>query len=275
MERIEIDSWASFRSWIDADRHVLPVYWRGQKDPTWPLASSFERQILRLHGGWKLLASNVYPYGGRFEKDGSTIWGKGFYAAMRDRYLEAFKRSCSGLRGPSPAGLDLDQWWSLGRHHGLVTPLLDWSESPYIAAFFPLTELLRELTAAGPAVSFVGRSVALYRLVHTDSLEGDGLRVVRPLVEELGRMHGQRGLFTWLDSERYFELEGFCAHTKRGDLLKQFVISDQAILDALRDLRAHGIDRRLLFPDLDGAAEHANTLWDVGPLLGWRAPTPD
>jgi FRG domain len=60
---------------------------------------------------------------------------------LRDRCLNAFQRASSGLRGPSPALLDSDQWWSPGRHHGLITPLLDWSESPLLAAFFPLTEV--------------------------------------------------------------------------------------------------------------------------------------
>jgi hypothetical protein len=263
VKRIEINRWADFRSWIDADRQIMPVYWRGQKNPTWPLASSFERQILRMNGGWKQGAVNVYPYGGRFERNGEKTWEAGFYEKMRDRYLDAFKRASSGLRGHSPAVLDADQWWSLGRHHGLVTPLLDWSESPYIAAFFPLTELLAEKIVADGGMVFEGAKIAVYRLFHNETLEGDGLRVVRPLVEELGRMHGQRGLFTWLDSETYFELQGFCEHTGRDDLLTQFVISDQALLDGLRDLRAHGIDRRLLFPDLDGAAAYANTLWDV------------
>jgi hypothetical protein len=33
------------------------------------------------------------------------------------------------------------------------------------------------------------------------------------------------------------------------------IISDQAVIDGLRDLKAHGIDHRLLFPDLLGAAK--------------------
>jgi hypothetical protein len=77
-------------------------------------------------------------------------------------------------------------------------------------------------------------------------------------VDELVRMHGQRGLFTWLDSEKYFELQGFLEDTGRGNLLTQLIISDQALIDGLRDLRAHGNDYRLLFPDLTGAAMHAN-----------------
>ena len=85
-------------------------------------------------------------------------------------------------------------------------------------------------------MSFGTTSFAVYRLFHNEDLEGDGLRVVRPSVDELGRMHGQRGLFTWLKSETYFDLEGFCDDTGRGDLLTQFIISDLAVLEGLGDL---------------------------------------
>jgi hypothetical protein len=247
---------------VDDDRQILPVYWRGQKDPSWPLASSFERQILDMAGGGRPGSVRVYPYDGRYERMGGGIWADGFYGGMRDRYLGAFKRAADGLRGPNPAALDTDQWWALGRHHGLTTPLLDWTESPYIAAFFALSELLVDMQTLSGIV-FDGREIALYRLFHNQELEGDGLRILRPLVDELGRMHGQRGLFSWLDSERFFELQGFLDNTGRGHLLTQIVISDQAVLDGLRDLRAHGIDYRLLSPDLSGAAKYANTCWDV------------
>ena len=224
-------SWSEFRSWVDEDRQILPVYWRGQTDTDWPLASSFEREILRL-GTAGLKCSNIYPYDNRYKREGELIWEEGFYDAMRDRYLGAFKSIATGMRGVNPAPLDTDQWWALGRHYGLVTPLLDWSESPYIAAFFPLTEMLSKMrTSSG--ISFSGAEIALYRLFHNNQLEGDGLRVLRPRVEELSRMHGQRGLFTWLDSEEFFELQGFLDNTGRGDLLTKVTISDQAVLDGL------------------------------------------
>lgn len=240
----------------------MPVYWRGQQDPAWPLASRFEREILNLNGGGRPGASSIYPYDGRYERNGKLFWADGFYQGARDRYLDAFRQAAAGLRGPNPAVLDPTQWWALGRHFGLVTPLLDWTDSPYIAAFFPLSELLSEmLTPSG--IVWSGREITIYRLFHNTQLEGDGLRVFRPTVEELGRMHGQRGLFTWLDSERFFELQGFLDNTGRGDLLTQIVIADQAVMDGLRDLKAHGIDYRLLFPDLFGAAKHANTRWGI------------
>lgn len=262
MKRLSFKRWNEFRSYIDQDRQILPVYWRGQRDPSWPLASPFERIILQLNGGWKEGASKIYPYDGRYVRDGKPQWAEGFYQAMRDRYLAAFERAASGLRGGNPAQLSTNQWWALGRHYGLVTPLLDWTEKPYIAAFFPLVELYTQMQQKGGGIVFEGHEVAVYRLFHNEQLEGDGLKVVRPLVDELGRLQGQRGIFTWLDSERYFELQGFLDDTARGELLTQIKISDQALLDGLRDLKAHAIDHRVLFPDLAGAAQYANSLWD-------------
>ncbi|MCH7517977.1 MAG: hypothetical protein IH964_03000 [Candidatus Dadabacteria bacterium] len=46
-------------------------------------------------------------------------------------------------------------------------------------------------------------------------------------------------------------------------LIKKCPISDQALIDGLRDLKDHGIDWNLLFPDLFGAANQANTHWDI------------
>jgi len=158
---------------------------------------------------------------------------------MPDRYLEQFKIAAAGLRGPNPARLNTDQWWSLGRHFGLVTPLLDRTESHYIAAFFALSELLtemRQLGEVGGGLVFSGKKFAIYRLFHNeqlDELDRDGLRVVRPIVHELGRMHGQRGLFTWLDSEEYFELQGFLDDKGYGNLVTQLIISHQAVIDGL------------------------------------------
>jgi len=141
MRIVNFKKWNEFRKFVDEDRQVLPVYWRGQSNPKHSLASSFERSILRMFGAGEVGLEDVYPYGGRYVRGDKKIWSKKFYKGKRDRYLNAFIKYASGLRGKNPTKLGIDEWWALGRHYGLITPLLDWTEKPYIAAFFALTGL--------------------------------------------------------------------------------------------------------------------------------------
>jgi len=109
MESFEFENWLQFRAWVEdySKRHIVrPTYWHGQKDPIWPLASRFERIILEGFGGQQIPGlprpSMIYPYGGRYERDGKKIWADGFYQAMRDRYLWAFKRAAAAFGGQTP-----------------------------------------------------------------------------------------------------------------------------------------------------------------------------
>lgn len=55
------------------------------------------------------------------------------------RRVDKFKIYSRG-RIANPDSWGDQRFWALGRHYGLKTPLLDWSASPFIAAFFALHE---------------------------------------------------------------------------------------------------------------------------------------
>ena len=168
METIKLKSWDDFRRFVDQDRQISPVYWRGQAE-SWPLASKYEREILSWHGGHMPGASKLYPYDGRYKRDGKPIWDMDFYRPMRDRYLHEFQKALNGVQGGNSDELSTDEWWALGRHHGLITPLLDWTEKPYIAAFFALSECWRRMNRTG-STDFNFKEVEIYRLFDNGQL---------------------------------------------------------------------------------------------------------
>lgn len=257
MREERFSRWDDFRAYVDQMRGESPAYWRGQVDKDWPLSSSFDRAILQFLGRTEALDQPMAS-GDADVQSGENVLPPGFVAETRDLYLKEFKAAASGLRGPNPALLDVNQWWALGRHYGLISPLLDWTEKPYIAAFFAMTPWRNHLPPLTD--SLLRKEAAVYRLVNAEGLEGKGLHVLRLEVDEVPRLQDQRGIFTLLDSEVYFDLRTFLEDTGHGHLLTRITLTGDALMEGLLDLDDHGIDYRSLFPDLAGAAMHANVM---------------
>lgn len=145
MQYVTLSSWKYFADFINKEFLDYRTYiYRGVTNYKWHLRSSLDR-----------LLQNPSLERAR---------------QIHSRHLSNFKRAALGRRGPNPIPLNSDSdWWALGQHNGLATPLLDWTESPFVALYFAfLDERLDR---------------AVYRAVYAPWEPGIGTKAARVLLD--------------------------------------------------------------------------------------------
>lgn len=117
------------------------------------------------------------------------------------KHLDRFKYATRGRRGPTPAALSENEWWALGQHFGLATPLLDWTRAPFAALYFAYEEASSDpnITRAVYGLDLEAVLSKGSELDNGPSIEKGRLPIVEivdPMSDENQRLVSQGGCFT-------------------------------------------------------------------------------
>ena len=155
-----------------------------------------------------------------------------------------------------------NDWWALGQHNELKTPLLDWTSSPFVAVYFAFVGTGQNQTAQRVVFALwqelsEGNSLAVES--HSGPERPPILEIVHPLSDENSRLVSQGGLFTrgpiGVDIEQW--MQNYYPADKYMRLIN-FTIPNKERLITLRSLNRMNINHLSLFPDVYGSSKFCN-----------------
>jgi hypothetical protein len=242
-ETIVIESWEEFRE-VVAGSSFKSWAFRGHSDNTWPLFSTLSRYFkdFRIH---------------------EKAWPQQEY-----RILRIFRRKSHLFLDHIPEEDDSFQWLALMQHHGAPTRLLDFTWSPYVAAFFALERATKD--AAIWALFPPGLSNTMIRTIRASQkvtedeigpwVKGNYERYFLPNEQQIvtigephrmnQRLIAQSGTFVMPGV-----LDAPVEKLAPSNSIKKFTLATSKLRkEAMSELYSMNINNATLFPGLDGLA---------------------
>ncbi|MFC7356695.1 FRG domain-containing protein [Jejudonia soesokkakensis] len=231
-----------FNSWDELSKFIDDTFtffnrfcFRGHADANWNLESTLTRAVNK-----KML-----------EKDVNKL--------VKEHIIN-FKQN---LRGRSKLKLNKiseNEVLAIGQHFGLYTPLLDLSESPYVALFFAL----QGHSNSGNRCLWAFSENFINDIKIALGENKNQFELVKPISHDNPRLVSQQGLFIRIPVEKAFEeVIKEVKSSSKGVQVFKIVFDDSIKNDSLASLNNMNINNLTLFPDFIGASNHANYILDI------------
>ena len=228
-------NWNEFKSWASRARDTDDVaVFRGHGSNSFPLKTSLHR--VGRHRLERYCSETLWDFKGHAE------------ALLEKRFNISDGEEYSILLG-------------LAQHHGLPTPLLDWTCSPYIAAYFAFADALESLETR-PNVTHVRIYGLTNYFVNNFTPPNVEIPYISPYLAYLDiskrnnpRLYAQQGRFLVTNVA---DIEHFLCDIQNKKNCSLLIAADVPIKyasEALADLQFMGLSAATMFPGLDGVCK--------------------
>ncbi|MFN8382985.1 MAG: FRG domain-containing protein [Anaerolineales bacterium] len=244
MRIVNLDSWSDFEKNIEKKLQkemefqlAGPIVYRGHADANWPLMTTLERYINK-HLSVRSYYNIIKSVQSKIETFTDRKWDLPSY----QDFIKAYKER------PSAQDSSTYFYMTYLRHFGFPSPFLDWSYSPYVAAFFAFRD-----------VSSTAKSIAIYEyFAHVVSFQECVSEKVEifPLAKssQKNRRHElQQSFYTVclreVNGEVYYESHESqqLMNEKNGAPITKYILPASERLVALQKLEAYNINAYSLF----------------------------
>lgn len=271
----ELNSWEDFVEFAKNEERCWPtLIFRGQANADWKLLSRLDRLEKKYNTKPNLIGGVPDDF------DCPRV--------DRDIHLKRFRELALDKISKD---VEDDVLWTIAQHHGLATPLLDWTYSPFVALFFAFEE--EKCDCNGVFKEPEKRAVftlTQHLLDARGEVDKDKSKMIKELTRPFSapgygnyRAASQGGLFLKMPKRSYpdkWDLESYIKEKYKDEtfkepcadgsdnlhpalILRKFEIPNKERVECLWFLDQMNINRASLFPDLDGVAKYVNDLWEI------------